>query len=226
MYQETKTHEVTVDVVILTVRNKELQALLIQRDQEPFMDSWSIPGGFIRLSEDLDNAAERILYEKTRVNKVHLTQLHTFGNPMRYPKSRVITVAYCALIRSDELELDSESGVGVKDIQWHSVYNLPSLAFDHKDIINHAISYLRDNVEHKPVAFQLLPKKFTLTQLQKTYEMILNKVLDKRNFRKKILSYNILTELTEVSKEGSKRPARLYSFNKYFLDNHQSRTTR
>lgn len=221
MYQETKTHEVTVDVVILTIRNKKLQVLLVQRGQEPFLDKWSIPGGFIRLSEDLDDAAERVLYEKTRVKNVQLSQLHTFGNPIRYPKSRVITVAYCALIRSDELELASDLGVGVKDIKWHSVYNLPPLAFDHKDIISHAIEYLRENVEHKPVAFQLLPKKFTLTQLQKTYEMILNKEIDKRNFRKKILSSNILTELTEVSKEGSKRPARLYSFNKFFLDNHQ-----
>jgi 8-oxo-dGTP diphosphatase len=222
MYQETKTHEVTVDVVILTTRNKKLQVLLIQRGLEPFLDKWSIPGGFIRLSEDLDDAAERVLYEKTRVKNVHLSQLHTFGNPTRYPKSRVITVAYCALIRSDELELDSDLGTGVKDIKWHSVYNLPPLAFDHKEIISHAIDFLRENVEHKPVAFQLLPKKFTLTQLQKTYEMILNKEIDKRNFRKKILSSNILTELTEVSKEGSKRPARLYSFNKFFLDNHQN----
>lgn len=225
MYQETKTHEVTVDVVILTVRNKKLQVLLIQRGQEPFMDKWAIPGGFIRLSEDLDAAAERVLEEKTHVKNVHLSQLHTFGNPTRYPKSRVITVAYCALIRSDELELASaETGMGIKDIKWHSVYNLPPLAYDHKEIISHAITYLRENVEQKPVAFQLLPKKFTLTQLQKTYEMILNKELDKRNFRKKILSYNILTELTEVSKEGSKRPARLYSFNKFFLDNRQSKT--
>jgi len=221
MYQETKTHEVTVDVVILTTRNKKLQVLLIQRGQEPFLDKWSIPGGFIRLSEDLDDAAERVLYEKTRVKNVHLSQLHTFGNPTRYPKSRVITVAYCALIRSEGLELASELGVGVKDIKWHSVYNLPPLAFDHKEIISHAIEYLRENVEHKPVAFQLLSKKFTLTQLQKTYEMILDKEIDKRNFRKKILSSNILTELMEVSKEGSKRPARLYSFNKYFLENHQ-----
>lgn len=220
--QVTKTHEVTVDVVILTTRNKKLQALLIQRGQEPFLDKWSIPGGFIRLSEDLDDAAERVLYEKTRVKNVHLSQLHTFGNPTRYPKSRVITVSYCALIRSEGLELAAELGVGVKDIKWHSVYDLPPLAFDHKEILNHAIEYLRENVEHKPVAFQLLSKKFTLTQLQKTYEMILNKEIDKRNFRKKILSSSILTELTEVSKEGSKRPARLYSFNKYFLDNHQS----
>ena len=222
MYQETKTHEVTVDVVILTIRNKKLKALFIQRGQEPFLDKWSIPGGFIRLSEDLDDAAERVLYEKTRVKNVHLSQLHTFGNPTRYPKSRVITVAYCALIRSDELKLESDLEANVKDIKWHSVYNLPPLAFDHKEIINHAIEYLRENVEHKPVAFQLLPKKFTLTQLQKTYEMILDKEIDKRNFRKQILSSNILTELTEVSKEGSKRPARLYSFNKFFLDNRQS----
>lgn len=223
MYQETKTHEVTVDVVIMTIQDKKLKVLLIQRGQEPFLDKWSIPGGFIRLSEDLDSAAERVLYEKTNVKNVHLSQLHTFGSPTRYPKSRVITVAYCALIRSDELELIPEQGLGIKDIKWHSVYNLPPLAFDHEEIINHAITYLRDNIEQKPIAFQLLPKKFTLTQLQKTYEMILNKELDKRNFRKKIISYNILTELAEVSKEGSKRPAKLHSFNKYFLDNRQSK---
>lgn len=220
--QETKTHEVTVDVVIFTVREKKLQVLLVQRAQEPFKDCWAIPGGFVRLTEDLDDAAQRVLLEKTQVKNVYLTQLHTFGNPNRYPKSRVITVSYCALIRSEELKLVPELDFGVKDIQWHPITDIPSLAYDHPEIIKHAIEYLRDNVEQKPLAFQLLPKKFTLTQLQKAYEMILDKELDKRNFRKKILSVGILTELMEQSKEGSKRPARLYSFNKFFLDNRQS----
>lgn len=222
MFQETKTHEVTVDVVIFTIREKTLEVLLVQRGQEPFIDKWAIPGGFIRLSEDLDEAAKRLLYEKTRVKDVQLHQIHTFGNPLRYPSSRVITVSYCALIRSDELELSfEEESTSIKDVKWHSIYKLPQLAFDHKEIIDHSIKYLRSSVGSRPVAFQLLPKKFTLTQLQKTYEMILDTELDKRNFRKKIISSNILSELDEVSKEGSKRPARLYSFNQFFLDNHQ-----
>ncbi len=221
MFHETKSHEVTVDVVILTIRKKKLQVLLVQRAMEPFKDKWSIPGGFIRLSENLDEAAKRVLCEKTSVKNVYLEQLHTFGDPLRYPRSRVITVGYSALIRSDELQLSSETNNQIKAIKWHSVYDLPSLAFDHKEIIKYAIERLRERLEYSPVAFQLLPDRFTLTQLQKTYEMIMDKEIDKRNFRKKLLSSGILTELEEMTKEGSKRPARLYSFNKsYIEENH------
>ncbi len=211
---EQKTHEVTVDTVIFTIRKNILEVLLVQRGQKPFKDAWAVPGGFVRLTENLDNAAKRVLYEKTHVQNVYLEQLYTFGEPDRYPIARVITVGYVALIRSDDIELAAEEGLNIQQIGWHSVYNLPELAFDHKDILNYAIKRLRARLEYTPIAFQLLPIKFTLTELQKTYELILGTELDKRNFRKKVISLGILKEYDEFTKESSKRPARLYGFNK------------
>ena len=214
MYQETKTHEITVDIVIFTIKKSKLQVLLVQRSKEPFISKWSIPGGFVRMSENLDEAAQRLLYEKSNLKDVYLEQLYTFGEPLRHPRSRVITVAYFALIRSENLILKFDNDLDdVKDVQWHSVYDLPPLAFDHKDIIEHALKKLRQSLEYSPVAFQLLPKKFTLTELQKAYEIITNTDLDKRNFRKKTISLGILNELDEFTKHKSKRPARLYMFN-------------
>lgn len=214
MQRETKTHEITVDVVIFTIKKGALKVLLVQRSKEPFINKWAIPGGFVRLSENLDEAAQRLLYEKSNLKDVYLEQIYTFGDPLRYPNSRVITVAYFALIRSENLVLKFEENTdNIKDVSWHNVYDLPPLAFDHKTIIEYAAKRLRDNLEHNGTAFQLLPQKFTLTDLQKAYEIILHTTLDKRNFRKKILSTNILTELNEYSKNSSKRPAKLYSFN-------------
>ncbi|MEI7473824.1 MAG: NUDIX domain-containing protein [bacterium] len=218
MVQETKTHEVTVDIVIFTIRKKKLEVLLIQRGREPYKEKWAIPGGFIRLSENLDEAAKRVLLEKTHVKDVYLEQLYTFGDPDRYPNARVITVSYFALIRADLIKL-ADSDIDTKDVAWHSVYNMPPLAFDHKDIIDYALRKLRDRLEYTPVAFQLLPDKFTLTELQKTYELILDKEMDKRNFRKKMISLGILNELEEFTKLSSKRPARLYSFNSESIEN-------
>jgi len=213
MSDEVKTHEVTVDIVIFTIRKKKLEVLLVQRAHEPFKDKWSIPGGFIRISEPLDEAAKRVLLEKTQVKDVYLEQLYTFGDPGRYPNARVITVAYFALIRSDDIKLASSLDSNVQQVSWHAVYNLPPLAFDHAQILEYALKRLRDRLEYSPIAFQLLPKKFTLTELQKTYELILDKDLDKRNFRKKMVSLDILNEFDEFTKNSSKRPARLFSFN-------------
>jgi len=215
---EQKTHEVTVDIVIFTIRNGTLEVLLVQRGHEPFKDKWAIPGGFIRLSENLEEAAKRVLYEKTHVKDVYLEQIYTFGDPHRYPSARVITVSYVALIRSDDLKLQAEEGLNITQINWHPVYNLPALAFDHKSILAYAIKRLRARLEYTPIAFQLLPKKFTLTELQRTYESILNQELDKRNFRKKVVSLGLLKEHDEYTKESSKRPARLYSFNEHSIE--------
>ncbi len=218
MSRETKTHEITVDVVIFTIKKGKLQVLLVQRSKEPFINKWAIPGGFVRLSENLDEAAKRLLYEKSNLKDVYLEQIYTFGDPLRYPNSRVITVAYFALIRSENLVLKFDNSTdNIKEVSWHSVYDLPPLAFDHKTIIEYAAKKLRTDLEHSSIAFQLLPPKFTLTELQNAYEIIMNTTLDKRNFRKKIMSMNILTELDEYSKTQSKRPARLYSFNEQDL---------
>jgi len=216
--QEIKTHEITTDVVIFTIKDNKLQVLLVKRANEPFKGRWAIPGGFIRLSENLDNAALRILKEKTNVDNIYLEQLYTFGDPLRYPSSRVITCAYFALIRSDDIKLSFDSAQGITEVQWHEVYNLPSLAFDHKEIIEYSIKRMRERLEFCPIAFQLLPEKFTLTELQKSYELILDMKLDKRNFRKKVLTGDILKELNEYTKSGSKRPAKLYSFDNITLN--------
>ncbi len=216
MFNEIKTHEVTTDVVIFTIQQNKLSVLLVKRANEPFKDRWAIPGGFIRLSENLDEAALRILKEKTNVENIYLEQLYTFGDPLRYPNARVITVAYFALIRSDDIELSFDRTS--TEVKWHEVYNLPKLAFDHKEIIEYSLKRMRERLEFCPIAFQLLPEKFTLTELQKSYELILGKKLDKRNFRKKALTGLILKELPEMTKSGSKRPARLYSFDKITLD--------
>ncbi len=218
MFQEIKTHEITTDVVIFTIKDNKLQVLLVKRGNEPFKGRWAIPGGFIRLSENLDNAALRILKEKTNVDNIYLEQLYTFGDPLRYPNSRVITCAYFALIRSDDIKLSFDDTQGITEVQWHEVYNLPILAFDHKEIIEYSIKRMRERLEFCPIAFQLLPEKFTLTELQKSYELILDVKLDKRNFRKKVLTGSVLKELNEYTKVGSKRPARLYSFDNITLN--------
>ena len=218
MFKETKTHEVTTDVVIFTIQDNQLKVLLVKRAHEPFKSKWALPGGYVRISETLDDAALRILKEKTNVQNIYLEQLYTFGDPLRHPNSRVITCAYFALIRSDDIVLSFEPNTEITEVTWHPVNNLPALAFDHKEIIEYSLKRTRERLEFCPIAFQLLPQKFTLTELQKAYEMILMKKLDKRNFRKKFLSLAILKELDEYTKSGSKRPARLYSFDKITLD--------
>ncbi|MBS6554104.1 MAG: NUDIX hydrolase [Clostridium sp.] len=218
MFKETKTHEVTTDVVIFTIQDDKLKVLLVKRAHEPFKSKWALPGGYVRISETLDDAALRILKEKTNVQNIYLEQLYTFGDPLRHPTSRVITCAYFALIRSDDIVLSFEENTEITEVKWHSVNSLPALAFDHKEIIEYSLKRTRERLEFCPIAFQLLPQKFTLTELQKAYEMILMKKLDKRNFRKKFLSLAILKELDEYTKSGSKRPARLYSFDKITLD--------
>ena len=217
-FTETKTHEVTVDVVILTIVENKLKVLLLKRVNEPFRGRWAIPGGFIRLSENLDDAALRVLKEKTNVQNMYLEQLYTFGDPLRYPNTRVITCAYFALLRAEDIDVKIVDESQVAEIEWHSVENLPPLAFDHKEIIEYSLKRTRDRLELCPIAFQLLPKKFTLTELQKSYELILKKDLDKRNFRKKVLATNMLIDLNECTKTGSKRPAALYSFDAITLD--------
>jgi len=213
MFNETKTHEITVDVVIITIKDDALKVLLVKRTNEPFKGRWAIPGGFIRLSENLDEAALRVLKEKTNVDNIYLEQLYTFGDPLRRTDARVITCAYFALIREEDVDVfDSE------DVTWHEIYDLPPLAFDHKEIIEYSLKRTRERLEMCPVAYQLLNEKFTLTEMQRAYELIMNKTLDKRNFRKKALTSKGLRELNEYSKAKSKRPAKLYTFDEISLN--------
>ena len=213
MFNETKTHEITVDVVILTLKNNLLQVLLVKRLNEPFKDKWAIPGGYVRLSENLDQAALRVLKERTNVDNIYLEQLYTFGDPLRYPNARVITCAYFALVRAEDLNI-----VTSENIAWHKVSDLPALAFDHREIIEYSLKRTRERLELCPVAYQLLNEKFTQTEMQKAYELIMTKKLDKRNFRKKALCTDGLIELDEYTKSSSKRPARLYTIENIQLD--------
>jgi 8-oxo-dGTP diphosphatase len=202
---------VTVDTVIFTIQGDDLKVLLVKRGVEPFKGCWAIPGGFVQLDESLEDAARRELYEETNVRDLYLEQLYTFGAPDRDPRGRVISVSYFALISSQHRELVARTDS--TDVAWFNVYKLPELSFDHADIIEYALTRLRYKLDYTSVGFQLLPPKFTLTELQQVYEVILRKKLDKRNFRKKILSLGILTPLEETKMEGPHRPAKLYEYN-------------
>jgi len=200
---------VTVDMVIFTIREGALHVLLVQRGVPPFEGEAAIPGGFLRPDESLDEAAARELYEEASVRNVFLEQLYTFGDPDRDPRGRVVTVAYYALVASDRQAL--MAGADAADARWHPVSALPRLAFDHQRILEYALERLRNKLEYTTVGFQLLPEKFTLSELQTVYEAILGKRLDKRNFRRKIALLGILKPLREWQRTGRK-PAQLYRF--------------
>jgi 8-oxo-dGTP diphosphatase len=200
---------VTVDIVIFTVRERALQVLLVKRAFAPFQGQHAIPGGFIHDGESLQAAALRELYEEAGVRNVFLEQLYTFGEPKRDPRGRVITVAYFALIASDEVAL--VAGSDAAEAGWFPVTNLPTLAFDHQHILDYAVERLRNKLEYTTVGFELLPGKFTLSELQSVYEAILGRPLDKRNFRRKIALLKILKPLREWQHTGRK-PAQLFRF--------------
>lgn len=202
---------VAVDCVVFGIGHNWLEVLLIKRMAEPFKDYWALPGGFVKIDEDLDDAARRELKEETNIEPALLEQLYTFGRPERDPRERVITVVYYTVVLSTEHQ--PRQGSDAKLAMWHSINNLPSLAFDHSLIINHALSALRRRIKCEPFGMELLPNKFTLSALQRIYEIILNKQLDKRNFRKALLKIGIIKATDEFERNCNHRPARLYSFD-------------
>ncbi len=206
---------VAVDLAVFTVIEDQLKVLLIKRGQWPFAGFWSLPGGFVKIPESLEEAAKRELEEETGIHHkdVYLEQLYTFGNPKRDPRTRVISVVYFALADWTKIKPFVTGKESIKDVQWVNVSKLPKLAFDHEEIIKYALKRLRYKLEYTAVGFELLPELFTLTDLQKLYETILDEKLDKRNFRKKIFAMGILEE-SGVYKKGPYRPAMLYRFKK------------
>ena len=202
---------VTVDVVMMSLRQRDLQVLLVKRRSWPYEGMWAIPGGFVLMDESLEAAAKRELQEETGVHDVYLEQLYTFGDPGRDPRTRVITVVYFALLDSERLQVKAASDAA--DVGWFSLYELPPLAFDHAQILQYTLNRLRGKLDYTTIAFNLLPEQFTLRELQSVYEIILHRKLDKRNFRKKILSTGILEDTGAKKMEGTHRPARLYRFN-------------
>ena len=214
---------VTVDIVILTVRDNDLKVLLVRRKAPPYQGSWAIPGGFVEMNEGLEAAARRELEEETGVENVYLEQLYTFGEPGRDPRTRVITVAYLALVEATQIKR-VQAGSDAAEAGWYSMFNLPQLAFDHDQILTYARQRVQAKLEYTNVAFQLLPETFTLTELQRIYEIVWNQKLDKRNFRKRLtireLEENpkptskdyMLEELPETRPGGNYGPTRLYRF--------------
>lgn len=191
--------------------NNQLQVLLIQRQLPPFEDKWALPGGFVREDESLEAAALRELTEETGVHDIFLEQLYTFGRVDRDPRDRIVSVAYYALVNLRDHHV--QAATDARDAAWFAVSEIPTLAFDHQEILGLALTRLRNKIRYEPIGFELLPPKFTLTQLQQLYEAILDTPLDKRNFRKKILKMDLLTALDEKQTGVAHRAAQLYQFN-------------
>ena len=204
----------TVDNVIFGFDEGDLKVLLIKRGEDPHKGKWALPGYFVYPNEDLDTAAKRVLDELTGLRNVYLEQVRTFGAVNRHPFGRVITVAYFSLIKISDYTIQPSSIA--QKAKWHAIAKVKELAFDHKEILDACFNRLKWLVRSRPVGFELLPPKFTLTELQHLYEAILEPEagLDKRNFRKKILSMNLLIELDETQEGVAHRPARLYQFDK------------
>jgi ADP-ribose pyrophosphatase YjhB (NUDIX family) len=213
LYSKYSRHLVAVDCIIFgyDIHEKEIKLLLVKRSFDPARGKWSLAGGFVEQAESLDVAAYRVLHNLTGLKNVFLKQLYSYGDVDRDPGARVISVAYWALIKIKDIDqkLSKKSGA-----RWQSMTRLPELIFDHLVMVDRALSELRMQVRIKPVGFELLPEKFTLVQMLDLYEAIYQKNIDKRNFRKKILSMDILEKLDEKEKETSKKGAYYYRFIK------------
>ena len=201
----------TVDCVVFGLDEGELKVLLIQRGIAPFKGRWALPGGFVRVEETVDDAARRELSEETGLTDVFLEQLYTFGAVKRDPRERVVSVAYYALVKL--AEHPATGATDASDAGWFPATQLPDLAFDHAEILEMALERLRGKVRYEPIGFELLPEKFTLSQLQHLYEAVLQTPLDKRNFRKKLLAMGALIPLKDKLRAGAHRPAQLFRFD-------------
>jgi 8-oxo-dGTP diphosphatase len=202
---------IAVDCVVFGLDGSELKLLLIQRRLKPFRGDWALPGGFVRMEETLDQAARRELQEEAGLQDLFLEQLYSFGALDRDPRDRVISVAYYALVKMSDHR--AQAATDAADTGWFALNALPPLAFDHDTIVQVALARLQGKLRYQPVGFELLPRKFTLSDLQKLYEAILGATLDKRNFRKKVLELGLLVPLGETRMNGSHRPAQLFRFD-------------
>jgi 8-oxo-dGTP diphosphatase len=202
----------TVDCVVFGFEaNAALKVLLIERKLAPYEGKWALPGGFVQMEESVDEAALRELREETGVENVFLEQLYTFGEVRRDPRDRIVSVAYYALINLQEHPV--QAATDASDARWFALANLPVLGFDHEEILKGAIARLQAKIRYEPIGFELLPKVFTLSQLQKLYEQILERPVDKRNFRKKLLKMDLLIDTGEKEVGVSHRAAQLYQFD-------------
>jgi 8-oxo-dGTP diphosphatase len=205
----------SVDNVIFGFDGADLKILLIKRGMQPFEGKWALPGDLVYPNEDLDTAVARVLEQLTGLRGVYLEQVKTFGAVNRHPLGRVITVAFYSLVKISKFKLMPSSFAATA--QWHAVSDVDDLAFDHAEILQSCVETLKRKVRTNPVGFELLPQKFTLTELQQLYEAVLSlpkNGLDKRNFRKKVLSMELIVPCDEVQEGVAHRPAKLYQFDK------------
>jgi 8-oxo-dGTP diphosphatase len=201
----------TVDCVVFGLDEGALKLLLIRRGLKPYQGKWALPGGFVRVDETLDDAARRELREETGLENVFLEQLYTFGDLGRDPRERVVSVAYYALVKLSDHQV--RAATDAAEARWFGLAEMSSLPFDHDAIVATALARLRGKLRYQPVGFELLPRKFTLSDLQQMYEAILSTSLDKRNFRKKVLDLGLLLPLEETRMTGRHRPAQLFRFD-------------
>ena len=209
-----KNIDLTVDAVVFGYHKKDgISVLLIRRKYEPFTGKWALPGGFVLEDESLEEAVKRELKEETGVSIDYMEQLYTFGNPKRDPRKRIVSVAYfCFVQTSDFNELIASTDA--EEAKWYNIKHLPDLAFDHSQILNTSIERLRSKIKYQPIGFELLEPKFPFSDLENLYSTILDRSIDRRNFKKKVMSLGILDELNEKAKQdGAGRPGNLFQFN-------------
>jgi hypothetical protein len=211
-FSEAVIEALSIDCLIFGFKKNELDILLVQHGEGISKGKWALPGGWIKYNESVDDSASRILNDLTGVSNIYLEQLKTFGNVDRYPAKRVITIAYYALVKPENYTL--HPAFTAADANWFKVSEVPELPYDHHKILQEGLSYLKHKVRHEPVGFNLIPKKFTLLQLQELYEAILDKKLDKPNFRRKLMKMNLLEPCEEKQTAVSHRAASLFRFDK------------
>jgi 8-oxo-dGTP diphosphatase len=201
---------ISIDCVIFGYDEESLQVLLVKCDMPPFEKEFSLIGDLLRPNETLDNAAKRVLVTKTGLKDVYLEQIKCFSNIDRHPLARVVTIPYYSLVKIDECDLKDVYGI----VKWEKIDNINSLAFDHYAILKQCLKIMRKRIRQKPIGFEMLPHKFSLSQLQSFYEIVLDISMDKRNFRRKLKSLNLLIDQQENEQDVAHRPAQLYSFSK------------
>lgn len=211
----------SVDCVIFGFDENKLKVLLIRSDLKNYMDKWSLLGDLVSPEEGLDEAAYRILKQRTGLSDLFLEQVRTFGEVNRHPASRVVTVAYCSLINVQHHKLN----ILDNELHWHDVDSISDLAFDHQEIFTTSYCQLQKRVREHPLGFSLLPNKFSLRELQNLYEAILNIKLDRRNFRKKFFAMDFLVDLNEIESDVPHRPGKLYRFDYVKYENSTKKWT-
>jgi len=205
----------TIDCVIVTFHEGNLKVLLTERNEYPYKDWWALPGFFVEKREEMEDAVKRISYEMTGLKDIYMEQLAAFAGVKRHPEGRILTVAYMAFVRYEDVKNKVKPITNyMRQAKWFAMGELPELAFDHKDILLLGLKKLKVNLSYTLTPYELLPEKFTLTQLQQVYESILGESLDKRNFRKKMTNLGYLKELDECQTGVSYRAARLYKVDR------------